>query len=209
MSVETSKPVELQSSSPTFIPLQKFVSDIEVMSRGTTTKQELYDYLVQHQISPDELRPYEHWLKERHTRNLIFRNQNVEIMVLCWNVGNVTPLHTHNGQLGWMSMVRGRLMVENYRVVRCNRPENQQVVGIDCLAGATEIEMEKLSTEHCIPGGPINTVDKTQTIHRILNPAEWNEPAVSLHIYSRPIDSCVVFDLENQRCSRRDLSYDN
>jgi cysteine dioxygenase len=121
----------------------------------------------------------------------------------------VTPLHTHNGQLGWMTMLEGKLVVENYHKVRCNAADNQQVVGMDCLAGATEIEMEHVDNELAVPGGPLNTVDKTQTIHRIRNLAEWNERAVSLHVYSRPIDSCVVFDLEAHRCFRRNLKYDN
>jgi cysteine dioxygenase len=30
---------------------------------------------------------------------------------------------------------------------------------------------------------------------------------VSLHIYSLPIDSCVAFDMEHQRCFRRSLAY--
>jgi hypothetical protein len=30
-----------------------------------------------------------------------------------------------------------------------------------------------------------------------------------MHVYSRPIDSCVVFDMEAQHCYRRDLKYDN
>ena len=77
------------------------------------------------------------------------------------------------------------------------------------VAGATEIEMQHLHNELVIPGGPLNTVDKKQTIHRIRNLAEWEQPAVSMHVYSRPIDSCVVFDLEAQRCFRRDLKYDN
>jgi hypothetical protein len=78
-----------------------------------------------------------------------------------------------------------------------------EVVGID-VAGATEIT---LNSAGCLrPGGPLNTVDKAQTIHRITNPGER---AVSLHIYSLPIDSCVVFDLEAQRCWRRELGFDN
>ena len=101
----------------------------------------------------------------------------IEVMLICWPIGAVTPLHTHNGQLGWMTMIEGKLLVENYRKIDCNRPENQQVVGMDCLAGATKIEMEHLHNELAIPGGPLNTVDKTQTIHRIRNLAEWNERA--------------------------------
>jgi cysteine dioxygenase len=201
--------MEAQTLSPASVPLSDFVRGIEEISRGLITKGGLYEYLSSREIDRSDLAKYEKWIEGRHTRNLIFRNDNIELLLICWNVGNVTPLHTHNGQLGWMLMVEGRLQVENYRLLECNRPENQQVVGIDCLAGASYIRMEKLNTEVCRRGGPLNTVDKKQTIHRILNPAEWNEQAVSLHVYSKPIDSCVVFDLEAQRCYRRDLVYDN
>ncbi|MEO8216217.1 MAG: cysteine dioxygenase family protein [Acidobacteriota bacterium] len=200
-------PVSIASAER--IALADFVNGLKAISAGTITKPVLEEYMTRFEIEPDDLQPYINWVADRHTRNLIFRNEMIELMVICWNVGNITPLHTHNGQLGWMVMTQGRLVVENFRQVDCNRPENQQVVGMDCLAGATSITMETLDTELCEPGGPLNTVDKTQTIHRISNPAEWNTPAVSIHCYSRPIDSCVVFDLEAQRCFRRDLKYDN
>src|SRR5207253_3533857 len=158
-------------------------------------KQKIYDYLVSYEIRTADLERYKLWIPERHTRNKIFRNDMMELMLICWPVGAITPLHTHNGQLGWMTMIEGKLMVENFRKIDCNAPENEQVVGIDCLAGATQIEMEHLNDEYAVPGGPLNTVDKTQTIHRIINKSEWNERAVSMHIYSRPIDSCVVFDM--------------
>src|ERR1043165_7620860 len=81
-------------------------------------------------------------------------------------VGAITPRHTHNGQLGWMTMLEGKLLVDNFRKLDCNRPENQQVVGMDCLAGATRIEMKHLGTELCVPGGPLNTVAQTPTLPR-------------------------------------------
>ena len=203
----------MDSSTPTsaaeVIPLDQFVAGLEGISKGRITKQILCDYLTRNIPRRGDLDSVVNWAPDHHTRNLIFRNNLIELMLICWNVGNITPLHTHNGQLGWMVMMEGRLKVENYRLVRCDKPENQQVVGIDCLAGATEIEMKLLRTEICEPGGPLNTVDKQQTIHRIANPSEWNQPALSLHINSLPIESCVVFDLESQRCTRRDLSYDN
>jgi cysteine dioxygenase len=195
--------------SPKPVPVERFVDGIRSLSEGVITKQAIYDYLTSWEIRAEDLDRYRHWLPDRHTRNKIFRNEMIEVMLICWPVGATTPLHTHNGQLGWMTMIEGKLVVENFHKVSCNRPENQQVVGMDCLAGATQIEMERLETEVAIPGGPLNTVDKKQTIHRIINPAEWNERAVSMHVYSRPIDSCVVFDLENQSCYRRDLKYDN
>ena len=195
--------------SPAAVPVDQFVDGIRALSEGVITKQKIYDYLISYEVRHEDLERYQQWLPDRHTRNKIFRNEMIEVMLICWPIGAITPLHTHNGQLGWMTMIEGRLVVENYKKIACNKPENEMVVGLDCLAGATQIEMQQLNTELAVPGGPLNTVDKKQTIHRIINPAEWNERAMSVHVYSKQIDSCVVFDVENQRCFRRDLKYDN
>jgi cysteine dioxygenase len=48
-------------------------------------------------------------------------------------------------------------------------------------------------------------VDKLQTIHQIENAGTTG--CISLHVYSKPFDSCIAFDLEKQRCYRRSLSY--
>ena len=200
----TAQPV----ASPAAVPVEEFIDGIRRITEGLITKQAIYDFLVSKEIRPEDLKRYRNWLPDKHARNKIFRNDEIEVMLICWPVGTVTPLHTHNGQLGWMTMIEGKLLVENYRKIGCDKPENQNVVGIDCLAGATKIEMEHIGNELAIPQGPVNTVDKLQTIHRIRNKAEWNEPAVSMHVYSRPIDSCVVFDMDAQRCYRRDLKYD-
>jgi cysteine dioxygenase len=194
--------------SPEPVPVEQFVSGIEAMSHGIITKQGVYDYLIRYEIRRDDIERYKTWRTDRHTRNKIFRNDQIEVMLLCWPIGAVTPLHTHNGQLGWMTMLEGKLEVDNFRKLSCDKPENEQVVGMDCLAGATKIDMQQLDTELATPGGPLNTVDKTQTIHRIKNLTDWNERAVSMHVYSRPIDSCVVFDMDAQRCFRRDLKYE-
>jgi cysteine dioxygenase len=195
--------------APAAVPVEQFVDGIRRLSEGLITKQAIYDYLISYEIRPEDIERFKLWVPDRHTRNKIFRNDKIEVMLICWPIGAITPLHTHNGQLGWMTMLEGKLAVENYHKVRCNAAENEQVVGIDCLAGATEIEMELVNTELAVPGGPLNTVDKTQTIHRIINAADWNERAVSMHVYSLPIDSCVVFDMDAQKCFRRDLKYDN
>jgi cysteine dioxygenase len=114
-------------------------------------------------------------------------------------------IHTHNGQLGWMAVCEGAVAVVNYTWLGCNAADNQNVAGLDCLAGATELELERRAVQECFPGGPVNTVDKVQTIHQVL--VQGREPALSLHIYSRPIDSCVAFDLQGRRCYRRQLSF--
>ena len=39
-------------------------------------------------------------------------------------------------------------------------------------------------------------MDQQEPVHQVLNLPEWNERAVSLHIYSRPFSSCEIYSLE-------------
>jgi len=59
--------------------------------------------------------------------------------------------------------------------------------------------------------GAIATVDRLRAIHRIGNPLETalGETAVTLHVYSKPHDVCLVFDKDARTCSRRELRFDN
>lgn len=157
-------------------------------------------------LSKEALEPYTWWSDERYTRNLVYRDDLFEVMTICWRAGQRTAAHTHNGQLGWMTVPQGNVTVQNFRHVSCNAPQNQNVVGLDCLGGATQLTLEGTGESHWSGSGEVATVDKIHTIHRIAN-QEHSEDAISLHIYSKPFDSCIAFDMENQRCFRRTLNY--
>ncbi len=146
------------------------------------------------------------WSDQRYTRNLIYRDDLFEVITICWQPGQKTAAHTHNGQLGWMTVPQGAVTVQNFRHVSCNTPERQNVVGLDCLGGATQLELERIDSANWSGEDVVATVDKIHTIHRISND-EKAESAISLHIYSKPFDSCIAFDLEKQQCFRRTLSY--
>jgi cysteine dioxygenase len=92
----------------------------------------------------------------------------------------------------------------DYKWLGCDHPEKQNVVGMDCLAGSDHIQLDRLREVDGCAGGPVLTADKLQTIHQLFNA---DERSVSIHIYSKPIDSCVAFDMVNNTCYRRELSY--
>jgi hypothetical protein len=50
-------------------------------------------------------------------------------------------------------------------------------------------------------------VDPLEPVHRVLNPREFNERAVSLHVYSRPFDTCIVYSPEQGSCGEIQLHY--
>jgi cysteine dioxygenase len=191
------------------MPRTRRVDDFVQLLRGftpeTLTSAAVLELCQDTDFVDSSLAPYVHWDDAVYTRNLIFRDDLFEVMAVCWQKGQKTVLHTHNGQLGWMMVNRGIAEVTNFKWRGCNASEGQNVAGLDCLAGATEIDLSREHVETCGRGGEVNAIDRVRTIHQVA--VVGAEPVVSVHIYSRPIDSCVAFDLEAARCYRRQLRY--
>jgi cysteine dioxygenase len=160
------------------VSIGDFVSTLAAFESEPITRDRVLHYFQETAVEPGSLRPFVHFRDDAYTRNLVFRDQLFEVMLICWQPGQRTPVHTHNGQLGWMSVARGALAVVDYKWRGCNAPENQNVVGLDCLAGATELALERLQVQECFAGGPVNTVDKKRTIHQVV--VQGREPAVSI-----------------------------
>lgn len=182
-----------------------FVEALKSLESQPITRDRVLALCHDSDLDRQSMSPYVHWQDAFYTRNLIYRDDWFEVMAVCWGKGQKTPIHTHNGQLGWMIVLEGCAEVQNFNWAACNAAEGQHVSGIDCIAGASEIDLRKADVELCSRRGAINTVDKAKTIHRVS--ALGEERAVSLHIYSRPIESCVAFDTEVPRCYRRQLRY--
>jgi len=187
------------------LPVGEYVDHLKSFEKEPITRDRVLEFCLETAVDPGTLDRYVHFRDDMYTRNLIFRDEAIELMAVCWKPGQRTVIHTHNGQLGWMAVQQGHLAVVNYKYLGCNAADNQNVAGLDCLAGATELDIDRREVQECYPGGAVNTVDTVQTIDQVV--VQGREPVVSLHIYSRPIDSCVAFDLEQRRCYRRELSY--
>jgi cysteine dioxygenase len=193
--------------SKRLISIDDFIERLRSFEQCLITRDGVLDFCASVQITDSSLNPYIYFDQKFYTRNLIFRDDLFEVMTICWQPGQKTAVHTHNGQLCWMIPQSGSLGVVDYKWIGCDHPEYQNVVGIDCLAGSEHTKIEVIREVEACAGGPVLTADKLQTIHRLYNLSEKAERAVSIHIYSRPIDSCVAFDMENQRCYRRQLAY--
>lgn len=189
------------------ISIDDFVASLRSFEQGLITRDSVLDLCDGVQISDSSLAPYVLYDDTFYTRNLIYRDPLFEVMTICWQPGQRTAVHTHNGQLCWMITQRGNLKVVDYKWLGCDHPEYQNVVGIDCVAGSDHIQLDRIREVDAYAGGPVLTADKLQTIHQLFNAGDPSERAVSIHIYSRPIDSCVAFDMQNNRCYRRELAY--
>jgi hypothetical protein len=87
----------------------------------------------------------------------------------------------------------GRLKVGNYRVLQEDLEHGK------CrLEPADTIDM---NVNHPC------AVDPKEPVHRVFNPREFNERAVSLHVYSHPFDTCIVYSPEQGSCGEIKLHY--
>jgi cysteine dioxygenase len=157
------------------------------------TCDNIYQFLGKNPVEVDSITPYFFWSEKFYTRNLVFKNEQFELMVLCWNKGQVSRIHNHADQRCWMSVVSGKLRGQNFSVEAideskgfCKLKETDMFNLSDCLAAKVELE---------------------EPIHQILNLPQFAEPAVSVHIYSKPFDSCLAYCRESDTFKSVQLNY--
>src|SRR5438105_2474447 len=143
-------------------------------------------------LDPGTIAPYLHFATRRYTRNLIYRDDVFELIALCWEPHTESPIHNHSGQLCWLSIQRGALRLENFKSLDGPGPgDGIRLVPNGGLARGTEGALDLQQGEHAI--------------HRVSNP--FDERAVSLHVYSRPFDVCLAYDLAARTAREMRLQY--
>ena len=176
------------------VSIENFVAQLRQFPEAAFQPTEpLRRFLQDNPLNPDTLAPYLHWDRQHYTRNLIDKTALYELIAICWEVGQASSVHNHRDQNCWMAVPIGRLLVENFHVV-----DQDIALGKCTIEVAETVEMN--ASHPC-------AVDPLEPVHRVLNPREFNQRAVSLHVYSRPFDSCVVYSAEQGTCGEIQLHY--
>src|SRR6478672_7138523 len=179
---------------PRQLSVKDFVSELRKFPPSAFNHTaELLTFLQHNSVSPDTLTSYLKWDHQHYTRNLIDKTPLYELIAICWEVGQISSVHNHREQNCWMAVPIGRLRVENYRTI-----------SQDLAAGTCELETA--DTVEMNPRQPC-AVDPLEPVHRVFNPRDFNQRAVSLHVYSRPFDTCVVYSQEQRTCGMIKLHY--
>ena len=159
-----------------------WVKGLAAIPEREFTLQNVQDYILRHVVRPETLDKYCFFSKGNYTRNLIFKNDLFECMTICWEIGQASRIHNHRDQNCWMSAPIGRLKVQNFRV------DDRDAAHGTCRIVPTEIyEMDAAHPAYVNPLEPV---------HQVLNLAEFHQRAVSIHVYSKPFDSCEVYQRE-------------
>ncbi len=145
----------------------------------------MLEFLRDRIVDPASLDPYLYFSRQHYTRNLIQRTPRYELIAICWESGQKSAVHNHRDQSCWMAMAYGKVLVQNFRLVRK-----------DPATGFCELEP---STHFTITAGSPQEVDPEEPIHQVVNSNSFGSRAVTLHVYSKPFDTCEVYDLKARK----------
>ena len=182
-----------QNATTAQLHIEDWVKGLAAIPEPEFSLTNVQDYVIQHAVRPQTLEKYCFFSKGSYTRNLIFRNDLFECMTLCWDIGQHSRIHNHRGQNCWMSAPIGRLRIQNYRVDRRDPgPGTCRIV---------PTELYDLDAAHPTYVNPM------EPVHEVINLAEFHAQAVSIHIYSKPFDSCEVYYRDQNKYADVPLFY--
>jgi Cysteine dioxygenase type I len=159
-----------------------------------------------------------------YTRNLIATDGvSFSLLLLCWNPNCYSPIHNHPGDGCWMRVVSGAIHEARYtaasslHVYHQQQPQQQPLwhaTGDDIQSDSCsttcgdETESSLLRQTHQRTLGPRDDVvfiADDLGYHKVGNPSS-TIPAMSLHLYSPPPQSCRAWVQEDSTPYQTDLT---
>ena len=172
------------------VGLKGLVERLETLAPEDLAPESVLELLSGWEVPESSLRPFVNFREDKYARNLVHRSTLFDVIVLCWKPGQATPIHDHSGQCGWVRVLRGK-MRERLFALGDSR--------LDCT-----------STGVVTAGPTVVGVDRERAIHALDNPLDEgaHEDAVTLHLYSRPHDTCNRYDPQTGARERVQLQFD-
>jgi len=184
--------MSVQASAAT-VTVDQFVEGLCAIPDEDFRIGHVYDFIQSHPVDAESLTKYFYFTRNHYTRNLIFKNDLFELLAICWEAGQVSQIHNHHNQNCWMTIPVGKLRVQNFRVL-----EQEEATGYCRLEPTTAFDIHRSMPAE---------VDPEEPVHQVLNLPEFGERAVSLHIYSRPFDRCLVYCFDTSEYREIPLHY--
>jgi len=138
-------------------------------------------------IPPSDFKAFEFWSEEGYTRNCLARTESYELLLLCWDSHQATPIHCHNGEECWVYVVNGVLEEERFEM-----NESDDLV---------------LTDKSVYQPADLSYMSDDMGYHLLRNADA--QKAMSLHLYMNPIDQCSIYDEEEGVFIYKELTYDS
>ena len=158
------------SSSITFSEL------IEQLNSAVTppSLEQINSWLANVEISDVDLEPYVGFKEANYWRHRVYRNEAVEMLVICWRPGQKTPIHDHNGSHGVVRVHKGLM--------------GETIFAFDNEKGLCH------DTDRDCPMGTV-TGAAVPDIHQLGNPELSGQDLITIHVYAPPLGVLKTYKL--------------
>jgi cysteine dioxygenase len=173
----------LNSNSENSRTLHSLDDLISALSEGERTT--FNDIIRSIKIPSSAFEAYCSWSKDLYTRNCIINTEKFELILLCWEPGQITPIHDHGGEECWVKVVQGEFRETIYKV--------------DAVGKLDTIDSMDSSV------GEVTYMIDFMGFHSLENRS--NTRSMSLHLYAKPIRTCNAFDAALGKFVPRSMSY--
>lgn len=147
-------------------------ADKEILRKEVTNFLNSYD--------GDDWHDFEFWDPHTYTRNLIYQDPNhrFALILLCWNISQMTPIHNHPDSQCFYKLLKGELIERTYEEPK-EGEKRRKMVQTD------EFRLDKI--------GGTGYIDDGMGIHMVEN-ALPSEGSVTLHLYTPAYDEVKCWD---------------
>lgn len=159
----------------------------ELIQQLSISSKDNYNIVFQNFLIDRELfSKFENWSKVKYVRNGIYKDERFEILLLCWEKGQKTPIHCHGGEECWVYLLEGE--IEEVFYVKDG-------YGNPIKTASHKLEVSKSSY-----------INDTLGLHSMRN--SYDGRSLSLHIYAKPILECSFYDEDDRKFKTKKMLYD-
>jgi cysteine dioxygenase len=125
-------------------------------------------------VNRSEIEPHILFTEEKYARNLVYKCEHFECLVLCWKPGQRSPIHDHANSICTVYTVEGLLSADNYRKM-------------------SNGHIRADYSEDFKPGSVLSI--QTTEIHQVSN-LQDAAPLISLHFYLGPLENSFLYSTQ-------------
>ena len=135
--------------------------------------------------------------KTKYTRNLIFGNEHMDCILMCWPAGSRSTIHDHDRSSCWVVVVEGEVHEVQYQQPRLDKKFLETEKINPCEAKGSCGKLKVISTAKLETGGVQSTYANNDIgIHRVEN--RTDKLACTLHVYAPPLKKMRIYNEETR-----------
>lgn len=158
-------------------PILQLYRNLDADLRANPKGPNVRDLMSKYVASNEDWKEYVNFNEHKYCRNLIWSNDLLELIVLCWLPHQSSPVHNHAGQNCWAACLKGTIQETHFLF------QNTRAV-------TGEGPLEENGTQ-VLNTGEVSYISDDIALH-VIQPIGGN-PGITLHLYSKPIPECNIY----------------